>query len=261
MKVTSVVAAALVCAVMAACDSTAPSPSLVDDATINGDVAASSADAMVSSLDDMRDDEQFSGLTVSAQSLVAPSLIDRERTRTCYDASDAVVPNCSPLSAVRKLVIHGTFTGSRAGTRTTTGGTTVTWSGAFHRVVDDTVVRNFDGANETSRTHNDVIAAHDTTSFADGTVTRNMNEAAHDSVRAVTFDLPRSSNPFPVSGSIVRLDSVNVEATSSDRSASRQVVRRIEIDFPADAQGNVVFKINDRTCSLNLVTRKVGNCQ
>jgi hypothetical protein len=33
------------------------------------------------------------------------------------------------------------------------------------------------------------------------------------------------------------------------------------VDFPADAQGNVVLHVNDKTCNLNLVTHTVTGCQ
>jgi hypothetical protein len=33
------------------------------------------------------------------------------------------------------------------------------------------------------------------------------------------------------------------------------------VDYPADAQGNVVLHINDKTCNLNLTTHAVTNCQ
>ena len=41
----------------------------------------------------------------------------------------------------------------------------------------------------------------------------------------------------------------------------REAVWTIRVSFPADAQGNVVLQVNDKTCNLNLVTRPVSNCQ
>jgi len=42
---------------------------------------------------------------------------------------------------------------------------------------------------------------------------------------------------------------------------TRDFTKRIEVDFPADAQGNVVLKIDAKVCNLNLVTHAVTNCQ
>ena len=70
-----------------------------------------------------------------------------------------------------------------------------------------------------------------------------------------------ANNPFPISGSIVRVDSLHVVATQEGETREREVVWTIRVSFPADAQGNVVLQVNDKTCNLNLVTRAVSNCQ
>jgi hypothetical protein len=168
------------------------------------------------------------------------------------------------MSSVRKIITQVSFSGSRSGTRIT-GVDTVTWSGAVHRSSNDTLTRIFNTATppvETARSHSDLVLVHDTTTFSDAAVTRLEAEVAHDTVKAVTWNLPRSSNPFPVSGSIVRVDSVHVSITKANQSQTKDVVRVVEIDFPTiDSQGNVVMKINGKTCNLNLVSHKVSACQ
>jgi len=244
---------------MIACDSTSPSSSLVADDVVTADINASTADAVAASLDAMIANEVAGGFA-SVAALQAAPLVEYSGTVTCYDANGAVVANCQPRASVRKIVRHVAITGSRSGTREKTGGNTVTWSGAVHRIADDTIVRNFTGTEEVSRTHSNLVVTHDTTTFSDGDVSRVMSEGARDTVKAVTWNVPRSSNPFPVSGSIVRVDSIKVVATGPNRTETREVVRTIEVDFPADAQGNVVLKVNAKTCNLNLVTRSVSNC-
>ena len=209
--------------------------------------------------------EATDALTTAGVASTGPiaNTLTYSRTRTCYDGSGAVVAGCSPLSSVRKVVTHVTVDGSRSGTSSTTGGTSTAWSGAVHRVADDTVTRTFNTAAppaEVSRTHSGVAVGHDSTSFTGDAVSRAVAEAAHDSAKAVKWNLPKSSNPFPVSGSIVRVDSVHATFTKGTVTESRNVVRTVEVDFPADAQGNVVLKINGKTCNLNLVTHTVSNC-
>jgi hypothetical protein len=77
----------------------------------------------------------------------------------------------------------------------------------------------------------------------------------------VTWNLPRANNPFPVSGSIVRVAAVHVVVTRANRTETRDVNRKITVTFPADAQGNVVLTVNDKTCNLNLVSHIVSGCQ
>lgn len=109
--------------------------------------------------------------------------------------------------------------------------------------------------------HTNIGVAHDTTTFTDGEFTRKLSETALDSVKALTFNLPRTSSPWPVSGSIVRRSAATVAITKGEESLSRDIAHRIEVVFPADAQGNVALNIDSKTCQLNLVTRAVTNCQ
>lgn len=249
---------------LAACKDLSPS-SLIDDAVVTNDVANTSGDAIATSLETMVLNEETAAMPSAgiAASPATPPNLTFTRTRTCYNGTGGVVAGCNPMSQVRKIVTHVTADGTRSGTNTTTGGSTGTWSGAVHRVHDDTVTRNFNSATpaaEVSRTHSGVGVGHDTTSFTGEDVTRNATETANDSVKAVTWNLPHSSNPWPVSGSLVRAVSVHVTFTKGSLTESRDVTRRVEVIFPADAQGNVVLKVNDKTCNLNLVTHAVTNC-
>ena len=255
---------------LAACgDTTVATPSLFNDSTATLDVAASSGDAAVTALDMMAANESFAGVTAEYVGSTAlfegnpANALTYTRTKTCFDANGAVLANCLPIASIRKIALHVTADGTRSSTTTTTGGTAATWTGAVHRVSNDTVTRNFNTASpavETSRTHSDVAVGHDTTKFTEGTLIRSTVEVSHDSVKAVKFNLPRSSNLYPVSGSIVRVDSVHVSLAKGTLSESKDLVRIVTVTFPADAQNNVVLTINTKTCLLNLATHVVSAC-
>lgn len=238
--------------------------SLFSDSTATLDVATTSGDALATSVETMTADEAASLSFDVIRSVAASNNATVNRTKTCYDASGVIVAGCSPISSVRKIVSLVTMDGTRGSSSAVTGGTAASWSGAFHRVSNDTTVRTFSTAAspiELSRTHLDVIVGHDTTMFSEGTTTRNHVETSHDTVKGVTWNMPRSSNPFPVSGSIVRVDSVRVTIAKASETETRDRVHVVELDFPADAQGNVVLKVNAKTCSLNLVSHAVSNCK
>jgi hypothetical protein len=249
---------------LAACKESTSPATLFDAATVTADVAQSAGDAAATTVETMAGNEAYAAMpTPPARPFdlsSAAAMLNYNRSRTCYDATGAVVAGCSPMSSVRTVVLHVIIDGSRSGSNATTGAATVTWSGAVHRVADDTVTRSFTGTTETSRTHSAVATAHDTTTFSNGTVSRTHDEAAHDTAKAVTWNLPRSSNPFPVSGSIVRVDSLHTTVTKGTETVTKDLVKTVEVDFPADAQGNVVLKIDGKTCNLNLVTHAVTNC-
>lgn len=270
MKVIQLSTLALVAAAVgfvACSDSTSSVPEIVSDEAIAADIASSAGDAMATSLQSMMSNESFvslPGVMAPAPGVSRAADIAYTRTVSCYNASDVEVSGCTPLSQVRKVVAHVTAEGTRSGTSTGPFGGSVEWTGVAHRVADDTLLRNFNTAQppaEVSRTHNGLATAHDTATFTGEVAVRVVSEAAVDSVRGLTWNLPRSSNPWPASGKIVRVDTVHVVATAANQTASRTVVRIVEVDFPADAQGNVVLKVNDRTCNLNLVTHAVTNCQ
>jgi hypothetical protein len=250
---------------LAACkESTSAPTALFDNVTVTTDVAQSAGDAAATTVETVLGNEAAAALPsppAPAFDLFGGPSFTYTRSRTCYDGSGAVVAGCTPMSSVRKIVTHVTVDGNRSGTNSTAGAATVNWSGAVHRVADDTATRNFTNTTETSRTHSAAGTAHDTTTFSNGTVSRTHVEAAHDAVKALTWNLPRSSNPYPVSGSIVRLDSLHTTFVKGTQTETRDLVKSVEVDFPADAQGNVVLKIDGKTCNLNLVTHAVTNCK
>jgi hypothetical protein len=253
---------------LAACSDNSTSPSLFDNATVTADVAASAGDAIATDVATMLGNEVAAAMPSADAGFdlfgTRDNVLTFDRTRTCYDANDAVVAGCSPMSSVVMIVTHVALDGSRSFSNSVTGGASVSFSGAVHRVLDDTVTRNYDTSQppvEISRTHTAYGVAHDTSSYEGPTVSRSHTEAAYDSVNALTWQLPRITNPWPVSGSIVRSDTVHATFTSATRSVTRDLIKRIEVDFPADPQGNVVLKIDDKTCNLNLVTHAVTDCQ
>jgi hypothetical protein len=251
-----------------ACGDTAPDPAaaLFSDSTVTLDVAASSGDAIAKSVAGFSTNETTGGLSsadFAGQTASGPSMTptNETRTRTCLDANNAVVVNCSPIASVRKIITQFALDASRSNTTTTTGGTSATWTGSVHRSAIDSITRVFTQTTETSRVHNGNALAHDTTTFNDATVNRKMVEVAHDSVKGVTFTVPRTANQYPSAGSIVRVDSVHVTVSKGELSITKDVVRTVSITFPADAQGNVVLKVNLKTCNLNLATGVVSACQ
>jgi hypothetical protein len=253
------VAAAAALLALAACgkDSTAPS-SLVNDPQVTADVASSAGDAIATDVSTMIGDEVNVALPAPGMSFdllgVRNDSITYVRTKTCYDVSNTVVAGCSPLSSVRSIVFHVTLDGTHTG---------VLFTGAVHRVRVWTLTRIFSNDVETARQHDGVGAAHDTTVFNNAAtqVTRTHALTALDSADAVVFNLPRATNPWPASGMMVRRVAVHTTFESPTAQATKDYTKRIEVDFPADAQGNVVLKIDAKTCNLNLVTHAVTNCQ
>jgi hypothetical protein len=245
---------------LAACskDSAAPA-SLIDDTQVTADVATSAGEAIANDLAGLLANELNGALPTAGLSFdlfgMRGDSLTTTRTKTCYDAAGAVVANCAP-STTRRIVFHVVMDGFRSGPNVT---------GRVHRVRDWTLTRTFTTAAppvEVSRTHDGVGSSADTLTYANATtnVTRVHNEFSVDSTVGVTFNLPHATNPWPVSGKMIRNVSLHVVVDSPTRHETRDVTKRVEVDYPADAQGNVVLHVNDKTCNLNLVTRAVTGC-
>ena len=264
MNVQRIAVATLIAATfIAGCEST--DPSFYQDDVVTEDLAASAGEAMAASIADMIGNESSASMPmiVGADPTTA-NAVTTTRSRTCYDGADAVLATCTPIASIRRIVTNLTVDGTRSDTRETKRGTQSSWTGTVHRVVADTMRRTFNTAQppvEVSRTHSGFSTGNDTTTFTEGDFTRKAAESLRDTVKALRFDLPRSTNPWPAAGSLIRVTTVTATVSKGTLSETRNFTRRVEVTFPADAQGNVSLKINATTCNLNLVTRKVTNCQ
>jgi hypothetical protein len=253
---------------LTACEKSSTSPTLFDTAQVTADVAASAGDAIATEITTIAGNEGAAALPAADAGTGALGSRDLaiNRTRTCYDGTDiataAVVAGCSPLSSVLMIITHASVDGSRTFNSSVTGGSSVSFSGVVHRVLDDTLRRTFDTSQppvETSRSHSGFATVNDTSSYQGPIVTRSHTEAAYDSVVAVTWNLPRSTYPWPVSGMIVRSDTVHATFTNGTQSVTRDLEKRIVVTFTGDQ--NVTLTIDNQTCNLDLATHRVTNCQ
>jgi hypothetical protein len=245
----------------AACDSSTD-PNLISEQELTEDLAAASGDAIVTEIVDLVGNEAFSGLSTLMAS--DPADVEVVRTRTCYDAAHVAQTVCDAnTTASIELTVskNGSFSREHTGPRGTE-----TMTAAVHQA-RSLVISGLAG-DETSRTHNGNGTSRDTVTFSgtfeNVTWTRRIAAASDDTVSNIVFNLPHSSNPWPASGTIIRNASGTVDVTretdSGERAETFSWDRRVQVTFPADAQGNVSIQINDRTCNLNLVNRRITNC-
>ena len=108
---------------------------------------------------------------------------------------------------------------------------------------------------ETQRTWNGFGSGSRSETWTGERGTRTYDVISMDSVQNVVVNLPRTSNPYPASGSMIHR--VEVEATFSGTAGdgSRTFSRRVQVTFNGTA--SVPLTINDRSCTLNLATRQV----
>ena len=95
---------------------------------------------------------------------------------------------------------------------------------------------------------------HESSSYTMNSVERTFDHTAHDVVDQVVFQMPRSQNPYPLSGTITR-NSTNVFTAGS---FTRTVMRMFVVTF----NGTHIAQLMDGalTCDLDLDTGLVSNC-
>jgi hypothetical protein len=241
-------AAAVAVTGLAACTD-ANAPSDLTDQQIEADLAGSSGDAIATDIQQaILNEGMFAGapgFNASVSAAQDTSALTVVRTRTCYDAQDNVIACGQGAASMRVTVtIDGTVQRDN-------------FSGIIHHTRDMTISGL--GPNSTTRTHNGVGTSNDTTTFTGGRGTRHVEESSSDSIVNLVFQLPHSSNPWPVSGQIVRNVNATITLTRADGTTdTRTIARRVVVTFPADAQGNVAIQVGDLSCTLNLVTHRVS---
>ena len=233
---------------------------LIDEDALTLDIATSAGHGLSLLLDDLLGHEEWASSPHSAggRANTVETSWTIGRTYKCLDQGSAPV-NCLPFTQVRTIVTNGTIGGTRKSQPS--DGAPVTWGGVLRHTITDTTLRVFTDGTETARIHNGFEVGRDTTTFVDGVIHRIVSEATIDSVRMVTFQVPSVSPRRPISGTLVRTVAAHVEITKEPRTVSHDFTRRVEITFPADAQGNVALKVGAKTCQLNLSRRLVTNCQ
>ncbi len=98
----------------------------------------------------------------------------------------------------------------------------------------------------------------DSSKVAENGQTRVYHHTVTNVVSNVVFNIPRSSNPYPASGSISH-DAVSVlNATDGTHATTRTVTRHAVVTFNGTA--NVVLVVGELTCALNLATHAVTDC-
>lgn len=262
-RATSSLTLTLALAALAACgdSSTAPRTAAVSDAQISADVAATAGDAAARDVGDFAADEAvFGGSAPSCPYDAASGFhvctrvtergLELVRKYQFRDASSTPTQNYDP-STTASIVFVRTADGSLSGT--TEDG--VAWTKGTHLSATRTVT-GLAGA-ETQRVWNGTGTSADTATYTGATATRHYAASTSHTTTDVVVKLPRSTNPWPLSGTVTR--TVNAKLTvDGARDASRTISRTAVVTF--NGTSTVPITVNGLSCTLNLETQKVSGC-
>ena len=246
---------------LAACGGDAVSPSAISDTDVSMDVAAQTGDAIAADVSALGDAETVAGLAGAGApgcaivngrhrcASVTSSGVTTTRSYAYYDASGATMA-AYDAALTASLDVQTDIVGSATGT--TPNGT---FAAKFARSRAETLSGL--AGTETRRTWNGVATSHDTTVVTATNETRTYAGASADTTTNVVVALPRSSNPYPISGQRVRSVTATMSATGR-REETRQVTRRAVVTFNGTA--TVPLTVNGVACTLHLDTHRVDGC-
>lgn len=105
---------------------------------------------------------------------------------------------------------------------------------------------------------NKVGVRQDSSQYVNLQVTRHWHYTSHDTASAVTFDMPRTQYPWPMSGSIVHNVAVHFVAVKASGTYTRDVTRRVMVTFTGTQ--DVTLQVGGLTCTLDLLSHQVSGC-
>jgi hypothetical protein len=137
------------------------------------------------------------------------------------------------------------------------------WNGVTHRIRNHAVTDHpsFTTDVDSSSTWNGNTLATDTAKFTGKIWTINYTGVANDTTVNVVFRRPRIVNPFPKSGEFHRW-ATWVYAATGPATKSGTVSRHIVVTYNGTSTAQLqVIGSTTLTCSLDLITGEVSNCQ
>lgn len=263
---TRMIALALSAALAACADSTGPGANLTDN-QLTADVAGDAADATVFDIAQMTGSEAQAGLTAAS---AAPLGYSSQSAACTYSAGvgrflcpDITTPEGLTLARSYAIYANGSAQSSYSASATDSvnfqtllkGEVTGPQRSAWIDHTRTMTVSGLAGA-ETRRTWNGTGVRSDSVHFTGTSAARRVKLHSVDVISNVVYALPRSANPYPVSGSITH--DVQV-ASTTDRSSgqyTQTATRHVVVTFNGTSTASLT--IGTKSCTLDLSTRVVS---
>lgn len=262
-SLTRVGATALVALLAACADSTAPAGT-VSDAMLTYDAASDAGSAASLDVSQMLGSESAAGLP-SATAGASSTACTYSAATGRYTCPTTTTPE--GLSLDRSYAYFGGGAAQSAYNATTTdsinfqialAGTLTSATGtAWVNAARSQTVSGL-GGSETQRTWNGTGSRTDSSTVTSDGRTRRTKVQAHSVVSQVVFRLPRSTYPYPQSGTITHDATVTSYFQGAAGSTTRTADRHVVVTFDGTRTASLV--VGTKHCTLDLPTRAVS-CQ
>lgn len=263
---TRMIALALAAGLAACADSTAPGIRVTDD-QLTADVAGDAADATVFDVAQMTGDEVQAGISPTGPATGGYSSL----TAACTYSSGAGRFLCPDITTPEGLTLARSFAYYASGSAQSSYSAAATDSINFQTLLTGAVTRGGRSAwlnhtrtmtvsglagAETQRTWNGTGVRSDSVHLTDNGVTRRTKLHSVDAIANVVYQLPRSSNPYPLSGSITHDVQVSSTADRTSGQYTRTATRHVVVTFNGTSTASMT--IGAKSCTLDLATRAVS---
>ena len=262
---TRMLALALAAGLAACADSTAPRNS-VTDAQLTSDAAGDAGDATVLDLELMIGSEAQAGVALAS---AAPLGFSSQAGDCVYSAGVGRFL-CPTLTTPEGLSLERSYAVYAGGTAQSSYSASATDSINFHTFLTGSLARDTRSAwinhtrtltvsglagAETQRTWNGTGVRSDSAHMTENSVARRTKFQSVDAISNVVFNLPRSANPYPQSGSITHDITVSSTVDRAGGQNTRTATRHVVVTF--NGTSTAAMTIGTRSCTVDLVTRSV----
>jgi hypothetical protein len=263
---TRMIALALAAGVAACADSTGPRNS-VTDAQLTIDAAGDAGDATVLDLAQMIGSEAQAGVAPAS----AAPLGFSSQAGDCAYSTGVGRFLCPTLTTPEGLSLDRSYAVYAGGTAQSSYSASATDSINFHTFLTGSLTRDTRSAwinhtrtitvsglagAETQRTWNGTGLRSDSAHVTENSVARRTRFQSVDAISNVVFNLPRSANPYPQSGTITHDITVSATVDRAGGQNTRTATRHVVVTF--NGTSTAAMTVGTRSCTIDLVTRAVS---
>ena len=262
---TRLIALALAAGLAACADSTAPGNS-VTDAQLTIDAAGDAGDATVLDLSQMIGSEVQAGVAPASVGTLGFS----SQTAACTYSAGVGRFLCPTVTTTEGLSLQRSYAVYAGGTAQSSYSASATDSINFQTFLTGSLAGDARsewinhtrtmtvsglGGTETQRTWNGTGVRSDSAHYTTSTGTRRSRFQSVDAIANVVFNLPRSANPYPQSGTITHDITVSATIDRSGGQTTRTATRHVVVTF--NGTSTAAMTVGTKSCTIDLVTRAV----
>lgn len=263
---TRMIALALAGGIAACADSTSPG-TRISDAQLTADAASDAGDATVFDIAQMIGSEEQAGAAPASAGTLGLS----SAAAVCAYSSGVGRFLCPTVVTPDGLTLNRSYAVFAGGVAQAAYSASATDSMNFQTHLEGSLTRGLRSAwfnhtrtmtvsgmagAETQRTWNGTGVRSDSSSVTENSVARRSKFQSVDAISNVVFRIPRSANPYPLSGTITHDIAVSSTVERAAGNYTRSAARHVVVTF--NGTSTAAMTVGSKSCTLDLATHDVS---